>query len=184
MARYQGGCLCGAVRYRAEVVPINERVCHCGLCQKAIGAAFNARVLFRIVDVTVDGPVATVNSSPDLKRGFCATCGTTMFSRRDSAGIIGITTGSLDDPSLFRPEMHMWTASSPRCGSMTACRNMKARRHPLDLLPSLHKNLIQSHEIAGKASLAGHHCLPIYRLRAGSRGGDRWKTESTRWTSS
>ena len=48
----------------ADAEPINERVCHCRLCQKAIGAAFNARLLFRIDDVTVEGPVATVNSSP------------------------------------------------------------------------------------------------------------------------
>jgi len=111
MTKFQGGCLCGAVRYHADVAPINERVCHCRRCQKAIGAAFNARLLFRIDDVTVEGEVATVNSSPDLKRGFCAACGTTMFSRRDSRGIIGVTSGSLDDPSQFNPDMHFWTAS-------------------------------------------------------------------------
>jgi hypothetical protein len=111
MTKYEGGCLCGAVRYKAEVTPINERVCHCRICQKAIGAAFNARLLFRIDDVTVEGPVATVNSSPDLLRGFCPVCGTTMFSRRDSRNILGVTSGSLDDPSLFKPDMHFWTAS-------------------------------------------------------------------------
>jgi hypothetical protein len=99
------------VRYRAEAEPINERICHCRKCQKAIGAAFNARVLFAIDALEVDGPVAMANSSPDLERGFCPRCGTTMFSRRDSAGIIGVTTGSLDDPSAFRPQMHIWTAS-------------------------------------------------------------------------
>jgi hypothetical protein len=109
--RYEGGCLCGAVRYRAEAEPINERICHCRKCQRAIGAAFNARVLFAIDALEVDGPVAMANSSPDLERGFCPRCGTTMFSRRDSAGIVGVTTGSLDDPSVFRPQMHIWTAS-------------------------------------------------------------------------
>lgn len=109
--KYRGGCLCGAVRYRAVGEPINERICHCRLCQKAIGAAFNARVLFAINAVEIDGPAGWVHSSPDLERGFCPGCGTTMFSRRASAGIIGITTGSLDDPSVFRPQMHIWTAS-------------------------------------------------------------------------
>ncbi|MFA6153612.1 GFA family protein [Mesorhizobium sp.] len=111
MARYEGGCLCGAVRYRADAAPINERICHCRLCQRAIGAAFNARVLFRIDDVTIEGTLATADSSPDIKRGFCPSCGTTMFSRRDAAGIMGITTGSLDDPSAFKPQMHIYTAS-------------------------------------------------------------------------
>jgi hypothetical protein len=111
VAVYEGGCLCGTVRYRAEAVPINSRVCHCRLCQKAIGAAFNARVLFSIGDVILDGPAATVNSSADLERGYCPLCGTTIFSRRQNAGIIGLTCGSLDEPSLFEPEMHIFTAS-------------------------------------------------------------------------
>src|SRR5262249_11995459 len=111
MTKYQGGCLCGAVRYRASAQPGNERVCHYRLCQKAIGAAFNARLLFRIDDVTIEGVVATINSSPDLERGFCPTCGTTILSRRHSRGIITVTSGSLDDPSLFKPDMHFWTAS-------------------------------------------------------------------------
>ncbi len=109
--RYEGGCLCGAVRYVAEAEPVNQRVCHCRLCQKAIGAAFNARILFRADDVSMTGPFATYNSSPDLKRGFCPTCGTTVFSARDSAGIMAVTTGSLDDPGLFQPTMHFYTAS-------------------------------------------------------------------------
>lgn len=111
MARYEGGCLCGAVRYLAEAEPVNERICHCRLCQKAIGAAFNARILFRIEDVAITGTAGTVNSSPALERGLCTQCGTTLFSRRRAAGIIGLTSGSLDDPSLFRPQMHIYTAS-------------------------------------------------------------------------
>lgn len=111
MVVYEGGCLCGSVRYRVDAKPINSRICHCRLCQKAIGAAFNARVLFSIDDVTLDGPVATVNSSPELERGYCPLCGATVFSRRAAAGIIGLTCGSLDEPSLFKPEMHIFTAS-------------------------------------------------------------------------
>ena len=108
---YEGGCLCGAVRYVAEGEPVNERVCHCHLCQKAIGAAFNARILFRTGDVAISGPVRTFSSSPNLKRGFCPNCGTTVFSCRESAGLMGLTAGSLDDPSLFQPSMHFWTAA-------------------------------------------------------------------------
>jgi len=108
---YQGGCLCGAVRYRAEGEPVNERICHCRLCQRAVGAAFNARILFRVEALAVEGPVAFAHSSPDIRRGFCPRCGTTMFSRRDRQGVVGVTTGSLDDPSVFRPQMHIFTAS-------------------------------------------------------------------------
>ena len=89
MAKYEGGCLCGAVRYKAEVEPVNERVCHCRICQRAIGAAFNARLLFRIDDVTVEGPVATINSTPDLKRCFCPVCGTTASATSWLKGCTG-----------------------------------------------------------------------------------------------
>ncbi len=69
--RYTGGCLCGAVRYAVEADPVNERVCHCRLCQKAVGAPFNARLLFRRDQVTIEGPAATHLSSSEIKRGFC-----------------------------------------------------------------------------------------------------------------
>ena len=111
MPSYTGGCLCGAVRYATGAEPVNERICHCRMCQKAIGAAFNARLLFRADDVTVSGKLETFNSSPDLRRGFCPQCGTTVMSIRASSGLLAITAGSLDDPSLFRPGMHFWTAS-------------------------------------------------------------------------
>jgi hypothetical protein len=109
--RYEGGCLCGAIRYVAEGKPINERICHCRICQKVLGAAFNARLLFHDTDVQMTGSVARFHSSPALERGFCPVCGTTIFSARKSAGIIGLTVGSLDDPGQFKPDMHFWTSS-------------------------------------------------------------------------
>ncbi|MBM0206110.1 GFA family protein [Micromonospora sp. STR1s_5] len=111
MQAYEGGCLCGAVRYVAEGEPLNQRICHCRLCQRAIGAAFNARLLFAGKSVTLRGWFKTFNSSPDLQRGFCGRCGTTVFSARESTKVIGITAASLDEPERFRPTMHFWTSS-------------------------------------------------------------------------
>ena len=111
MQAYEGGCLCGGVRYVANGEPINERICHCRMCQKAIGAAFNARLLFRGSDVTLRGRFKTFQSSSDLKRGFCGRCGTTVFSARESTKMIAVTAGSLDQPERFRPSMHFWTSS-------------------------------------------------------------------------
>lgn len=111
MMRLSGGCLCGKVRYASDAEAINHRICHCRTCQKVIGAAFNARILMRIDDVAVDGPVALHNSSDDLERGFCSTCGASVFSRRKSKGIMGLCAGTLDDPSVFSPDMHFWVMS-------------------------------------------------------------------------
>lgn len=108
---HSGGCLCGAVRYVATGEPINVRVCHCRLCQRAIGAAFNARALFAVPKVEIAGPVGVVNSSDDIERGFCKSCGTTIYSKRASLGAMGLTFGSLDDPDRFRPAEHIWVSS-------------------------------------------------------------------------
>jgi hypothetical protein len=65
----------------------------------------------RLEDVVVSGPVGTFHSSKTLERGFCLRCGSSIFSRRVSVGVIGLTVGSLDDPSLFKPDMHVWVSS-------------------------------------------------------------------------
>ncbi|MCW4629762.1 GFA family protein [Marinomonas sp. KJ51-3] len=70
MITFRGGCLCQAVRYETTAEPLNQRVCHCHECQKAIGAAFNARVLMRIDDVSITGPINTYYSSETLERGL------------------------------------------------------------------------------------------------------------------
>lgn len=45
------------------------------------------------------------------RRGFRTACGTTIYSMRESASAIGLTSGSLDDPARFAPDMHIWTSS-------------------------------------------------------------------------
>lgn len=108
---FSGGCLCGAVRYVARGPVINARVCHCRLCQKAIGASFNARLLFAFDRVEIEGKVGEFASSDLILRGFCPKCGTTLYSHRHASGVIGITAGSLDDPSAFVPQEHIFVAS-------------------------------------------------------------------------
>ena len=111
MTLFRGGCLCGSVRYETTSEPLNQRVCHCKACQKVIGAALNARVLICIEHVTITGSISIFKSSETLERGFCSHCGSSIFSRRVSAGVIGLTAGSLDEPSLFKPDMHFWVSS-------------------------------------------------------------------------
>ena len=108
---HEGGCFCGQVRYRATGAPVNIRACHCRMCQKATGQPFNARVLYRQADITVTGQVARFASSDALDRGFCPTCGTTLFSIRDAQALIGVTMGTFDDPAGLAPTQHIWLES-------------------------------------------------------------------------
>ncbi len=102
MADVTGGCLCGALRFRATGQPYRVGVCHCLDCRKNHGALFHASAIFPETVVTVTG---TVQSYHD--RSFCPTCGSPVFAHFGDE--IGINLGSLDDPSRFRPTYELWT---------------------------------------------------------------------------
>ncbi|ACG76523.1 conserved hypothetical protein [Phenylobacterium zucineum HLK1] len=111
MTAYEGGCFCGRVRFRAEGAPVNVRVCHCRMCQRVTGQPFFARALFATEQVAIEGEPQWFASSDDLSRGFCPTCGTTLFSRRGSAGRTSVALAALDDPSALSPTDHFWVES-------------------------------------------------------------------------
>ena len=107
-----GGCLCGAVRYEARGEPLNVRICHCRLCQKATGQPFFARAIFPSEAVTIEGKTVGFNSTPELERRFCPKCGTGLFAQRlNWPDRMAVTLASLDDPSALPPTMHFWTSS-------------------------------------------------------------------------
>jgi hypothetical protein len=108
----EGGCICGAVRYRAEGQPLNVRLCHCRICQQVTGQPFNARAQFKAEAVEVSGDVAWRNTSDAVERGFCPACGMTLFGRRAAVGVIGFTLASMDQPATFAPSDHIWTDSA------------------------------------------------------------------------
>jgi hypothetical protein len=105
----EGGCLCGAVRFRAEGEPVNVRICHCRNCQRAMGSPFFARALFEQSALTIEGETARYPSSDQLDRVFCPRCGTRLFSwRKVGNKRAGVALAALDDRNAFVPTAHMW----------------------------------------------------------------------------
>jgi hypothetical protein len=104
----EGGCLCGAVRFKTEGEPINVRVCHCRNCQKAMGSPFFARALFSQDALTVEGDSARYASSAATDRVFCKTCGTRLFSWRTNGTAAGVALATFDDRNAFAPTAHIW----------------------------------------------------------------------------
>lgn len=107
---YWGGCACGAVRYHVTAPPINIRVCHCRLCQKATGQPFFARALFDRDAVSISGRLERHAATANQNRAFCPRCGTPLFSEPVHRPMVGVALGSLDDPAALPPQMHVWTS--------------------------------------------------------------------------
>ena len=89
----QGQCLCGAVQITASVDNPRLRACHCDMCrQQTSGAFFSIETLPDTIEVR--GPAKEFKSSDWASRGFCGTCGSTLWygfdadqSRNLSAGL-------------------------------------------------------------------------------------------------
>lgn len=113
MSEYEGGCLCGQVRFRVTAQPIDAGYCHCRMCQRNSGAPAVAWVTFPTDSLRwIAGKPATYASSLRAERTFCANCGSYMvFRTRECPTEVSINTASLDDPGAFPPKMHIFAES-------------------------------------------------------------------------
>ena len=106
----EGGCLCGAVRFKAEGEPINVRICHCRNCQKAMGSPFFARAQFEPGALTVEGETGRFPSSDRIDRVFCKSCGSRLFAWRRNGTAVGVALAVFDDRNAFAPTEHIWVS--------------------------------------------------------------------------
>ena len=109
----QGGCLCGALRYRIAG-PIRWTVhCHCSLCRRAAGAPMVTWSTVAAGDFGfTKGNPASYRATAAAVRQYCGDCGSQLtFQHKDLPDEIDVTTASLDDPERAEPLRHIWTAS-------------------------------------------------------------------------
>ena len=116
---HEGGCLCGAIRYRVKGNPLGAQVCHCTYCQRLTGSAFDVEVSIseENVELTGDGLTTYEHRSNEsnrwLRSHFCNRCGTTvMLTLERGPGRRVIMVGTLDDPNWVKIERHIWTRSA------------------------------------------------------------------------
>ena len=99
-----GGCQCGAVRYALYAQPTNPHLCHCRMCQKALGSYFAAFAGVPPADLAwTKGAPGIFKSSEVVERGFCRECGTPLSFRYVDKDRISVSLGSLDDPASVPP---------------------------------------------------------------------------------
>lgn len=110
----EGGCLCGAVRYRLHG-PLRDVVaCHCGQCRRWHGhfGAYTA-VPRDALELTANGELTWYRSSDRASRGFCRVCGSSLFWQGEGRDHVAIAAGSLDDGSGLRLTEHIHVADKP-----------------------------------------------------------------------
>ncbi|MES1200025.1 MAG: GFA family protein [Pseudomonadota bacterium] len=117
METFEGGCACGAVRYRLTSRPMFVHCCHCRDCQKQTGGAFaiNALIETDRIEMLSGAPVAVEMPSPsgrghDIYR--CDACEVALWSdygHRPYLRFVRVST--LDNPDAITPDAHIFTRS-------------------------------------------------------------------------
>jgi hypothetical protein len=112
----EGGCSCGAIRYRLTSEPLFTHCCHCLNCQRQTGSAFVINLLIEADRVELPAgdpqPVDVPRDDGSTQRIFrCPTCQVAVFSQYGRPDVRFVRAGTLDDPSSVRPDVHIFTRS-------------------------------------------------------------------------
>jgi hypothetical protein len=115
-ASREGGCACGAVRYRLASAPLFVHCCHCLNCQRQTGSAFVVNLLIEADRVEMlDGAPEAVDLPRDdgsAQRVYrCPTCRIALFSEYTRPEVRFVRAGTLDDPRGVAPDVHIFTRS-------------------------------------------------------------------------
>lgn len=108
-ARATGGCLCGAVRYEVRGRLRDVVNCHCAQCRRFHGhhgAYTNAA--WDAIALRGGEQLQWFDSSDFARRGFCRTCGSSLFWERRDSGRVSIAAGTLDEPTRLTTVRHIF----------------------------------------------------------------------------
>jgi hypothetical protein len=112
----EGGCACGAVRYRLASEPLFVHCCHCLNCQRQTGSAFVVNLLLEAGRVELlagdPQPVDVPRDDGSMQRVFrCRACQVAVFSEYTRPEIRFVRAGTLDAPRDVMPDVHIYTRS-------------------------------------------------------------------------
>ncbi|HEY0834938.1 MAG TPA: GFA family protein [Azospirillum sp.] len=111
---WTGGCLCGGVRFVVTERPPGVVNCHCSQCRRFHGhLGAYVTVPRTSVRFDADGTLAWYRSSAKARRGFCGTCGSSLFWQGDGEGLVDVAAGTLDQPTGLATVRHIQVASKP-----------------------------------------------------------------------
>ena len=135
MTTTQGRCQCGAIAYEFEGAPRWVMHCHCENCRRAVSSAVATYLGVRLEQFRyLKGEPTHYESSPGVKRYFCATCGSPMaYTGERWPGEVHLFHGTLNDPSQWPPTAHGYVADQlpwfeVQRSSAALCRDGRAGR--------------------------------------------------------
>jgi hypothetical protein len=105
---YEGGCACGAVRFRATGAPMRVGMCHCMTCRRVAGSVFGSYAIFDRSAVTLTGNTRDWDSSEHGRRHFCPQCGAGLYMVYTDRVEIALALGAFDETGLFEPTYELW----------------------------------------------------------------------------
>jgi hypothetical protein len=112
----EGGCACGAVRYRLTSDPLFTHCCHCLNCQRQTGSAFVINLLIEAdrVELLSGAPQAVDVPRDDGSKqriSRCPTCQVAVYSDYGRPEVLFVRAGTLDQPGSVTPDVHIFTNS-------------------------------------------------------------------------
>jgi hypothetical protein len=118
MNKIEGGCLCGAVRFRSSAAPAMTVICQCTHCQRTSGGPYSVMLAMPLGSVEFSGEALTTyddtgTSGYIVHRRFCGKCGSPIVSDAEAAPRVHfLKVGALDDGSWVRPQAAIWCDSA------------------------------------------------------------------------
>jgi hypothetical protein len=114
----QGGCACGAARYKITAAPLIVHACHCRDCQRLSGGAFALNIwierqFVEANDAPLSSTAVPAGSGRPQEIFRCAKCGTALWSKYHAApgDTVLLRAGTLDRPETVKPDVHIFTRS-------------------------------------------------------------------------
>lgn len=105
----RGSCLCGRVSFTVAGPLGAPDACHCFQCRKQSGHYFaSGNVSRSALVMSNQESLSWYQSSAKVRRGFCSTCGSSLFWDPPDRDWIAIAMGAFDTPTLTHLEKHIF----------------------------------------------------------------------------
>ena len=114
MSDIEGGCACGAIRFKIAGPLAGVGVCHCRACQYSTGGppnyvALAMRPSFSVTKGEAKVHLSKADSGAEVGRAFCPECGTPLYTiPGEGTPFFPVKLGALDDPSGYAPNLHLY----------------------------------------------------------------------------